>query len=101
MKKQAILAAAAVLASGLMTSAYADGQKTYQKACFACHGTGAAGAPKLGDKAAWKPRIATGKEALYKSSIKGKGAMPPKGGQVTISDADIKAAVDFMISKSK
>ncbi len=100
MKIQVILAAA-VLASSMVSSAFADGQKTYQAACFACHATGAAGAPKLGDKAAWKARIATGKEALYASSIKGKGAMPAKGGRADLSDADVKAAVDFMISKSK
>lgn len=72
----------------------------YQGKCFACHGTGAAGAPKLGDKAAWKARIAAG-DAIYTNAIKGKGAMPPKGGQASLSDADVKAIVDYMISKSK
>ena len=69
--------------------------------CFACHGTGVAGAPKLGDKAAWEPRIATGKEALYHSALKGKGAMPPKGGRLDLPDEDIKAAVDFLVSQAR
>lgn len=81
--------------------ALADGKATYDKACMACHATGAAGAPKLGDKAAWAPRIKTGNAALYNSVLKGKGAMPPKGGQAAIPDADIKAAVDYMVNASK
>ena len=63
--------------------------------------TGAAGAPKLGDNAAWAPRIKAGSEALYDSAIKGKNAMPPKGGNASLSDADVKAAVDYMVSQSK
>ena len=78
----------------------AKGKAVYGTACFACHMTGAAGAPKLGDKAAWAPRIAQGMETLYASSINGKGAMPPKGGRVDIPDADIKAAVAYMVSES-
>ena len=66
-------------------------------ACFACHGTGAAGAPKLGDKAAWAPRVATGRDALLASAINGKGAMPPKGGQMHLSDAEIAASIDYML----
>ena len=62
-----------------------DGKKTYDTACMACHATGAANAPKLGDKAAWAPRIKTGTEALYASVLKGKGAMPPKGGNAALS----------------
>ena len=67
---------------------------------MACHATGAANAPKLGDKAAWAPRIAQGLPTLVTNAIKGKGAMPPKGGS-TASDADIKAAVEYMVSASK
>ena len=81
--------------------AFADSQSTYQQACFACHGTGAAGAPKLGDKAAWASRIAQGADAMYATAIKGKGAMPPKGGRTDLSDAAVKAAVDYMIAQSK
>ena len=78
-----------------------DGKKTYDTACMACHATGAANAPKFGDKAAWAPRIKTGAEALYASSLKGKGAMPPKGGNAALADADVKAAVDYMVAGSK
>ncbi len=76
------------------------GKKTYDQACAACHTSGVAGAPKTGDLAAWAPRIAGGKEALYASAIKGKGIMPAKGGQTAIPDEEIKAAVDFIIANS-
>jgi cytochrome c5 len=83
----------------------ADGQKTYQAACFACHGAGVAGAPKTGDKAAWKDRIAQGNDTLYKHAIKGytgkKGVMPAKGGRADLSDDAVKAAVDYMVAESK
>lgn len=81
-------------------TAKADGKKVYAAACAACHDTGAAGAPKLGDKAAWAPRIKQGTDALYNSALKGKGAMPPKGGSGA-SDAEVKAAVDYMASAAK
>jgi cytochrome c5 len=60
-----------------------------------------AGAPKFGDKAAWAPRIAQGKNALYASALKGKAAMPPKGGNTALSDDAVKAAVDYMIAAAK
>ncbi|MGL5631575.1 MAG: c-type cytochrome, partial [Azovibrio sp.] len=72
----------------------------YSSVCFTCHDTGLAGAPKLGDKAAWAPRIATGKEALYHSAIAGKNAMPAKGGAGNLSDDEIKHTVDFMVDKA-
>jgi cytochrome c5 len=78
-----------------------DGQQVYQTACVACHQAGVAGAPKFGDKAAWAPRIQLGMDSLYTSSLKGKGAMPPKGGQTAFSDAEVKAAVDYMVAQSK
>jgi cytochrome c5 len=67
----------------------------------ACHGTGVAGAPKAGDKAAWAPRIKTGIDALLQSALKGKGGMPPKGGNAALSDADVRAAIEFMVSQSR
>jgi cytochrome c5 len=82
-------------------TAAADGKTLYDKVCFACHQVSVAGSPKLGDKAAWAPRIQTGTDALVQSVIKGKGAMPPKAGNPTLSDADIRAAVEFMLSQSK
>lgn len=77
-----------------------DAKGAFQSVCFACHGTGAAGAPKLGDKAAWKPRIAKGKSTLYTHALKGFKGMPPKGGS-TLPDATIKAIVDYMVAQGK
>ena len=81
----------------------ADGAATYNGTCVGCHGTGAAGAPKVGDKAAWKPRIALGMDTLYKVALHGKPgtAMMAKGGNAGLSDDAVKAAVDYMVSKSK
>lgn len=79
----------------------ADGKKIYDGACMACHAAGVAGAPKLGDKAAWAARAAQGIDALTASVIKGKGAMPPKGAAGAASDAELRAAVQFMLSQSK
>lgn len=104
MKKMLVTASAVVLMT-MGSVAQADGQKTYQAACFACHGTGAAGAPKLGDKAAWKSRIAQGMDKLNEHAIKGfkgsTGFMPAKGGRADLSDADVKAAVAYMVAQSK
>jgi cytochrome c5 len=92
-------------ASTTVMGATAAGQDTYNKACMMCHGAGVAGAPKIGDKADWQPRIAQGNNTLYDHAIKGytgkKGMMPPKGGNTALSDADVKAAVDFMVAGSK
>jgi len=77
-----------------------SGEAVYSGACIACHSTGVAGAPKVGDKAAWEPRLGQGMDALMNSAMKGKGAMPPKGGNASLSDADIKSAVDYMLKKS-
>jgi cytochrome c5 len=79
----------------------ADGKKIYESTCTACHATGVANAPKLGDKAAWAPRIKQGTDALLQSALKGKGAMPPKGGNAALSDADLRAALEFMVSQAK
>jgi cytochrome c5 len=80
------------------------GKALFNSACIACHGAGIAGAPKLGDKTAWAPRIAQGNAVLYEHAIKGfqgkAGVMPPKGGAAA-PDADVKAAVDFMVLAAK
>ena len=60
-----------------------------------------AGAPKFGDKAAWEPRIAQGIDAMLSTAINGKGAMPPRGTCMDCSDADLKAAIEYMISNSQ
>jgi cytochrome c5 len=79
----------------------ADGKAVYDKTCSVCHAAGVANAPKFGDKSAWAPRVTAGKDALTASVVKGKGAMPPKAGVATLSDDDIKAAVDYMLAAAK
>ncbi|QJR13136.1 hypothetical protein DSM104443_04230 [Usitatibacter rugosus] len=79
----------------------ADGKKVYDTTCVACHGAGIAGAPKFGDKAAWAPHIKGGVPHLYEIALKGKGAMPAKGGNASLPDADVKAAVDYMVNAAK
>ena len=78
-----------------------EGKAVYDKACFTCHKTGVAGSPITGNKEAWASRIATGIEALYSTALKGKGAMPPKGGNMSLEDDAVKAAVDYMVSELK
>lgn len=78
-----------------------DGATVYASICGACHGTGVNNAPKAGDKAAWAPRLAQGKETLYKSALGGKNAMPARGGNPDLPDAEVKAAVDHLISLVK
>lgn len=92
------------IAAGLATMASqalaADGKSVYDTTCAACHASGAAGAPKFGDKAAWAPRLQD-LGALKASAIKGKGVMPAKGGNSSLSEADVAAAVDYMVAQSK
>ena len=76
-------------------------QEIYNASCAACHISGAAGAPKQGDKAAWALRIKSGIGVLYASAIKGKNAMPAKGGNASLSDDDVKAVVDYMLSQAR
>lgn len=98
-------AAAPAAAAAAPAVASADVGKTlYNSACMACHGAGIAGAPKFADKAAWAPRIKQGTAVLYEHAIKGfqgkAGVMPPKGG-ASAPDADVKAAVDFMVAAAR
>lgn len=92
--------AAAAAAPAAKVAGAGAGEALYKQVCMACHAAGVAGAPKLGDKAAWEPRIKTGLDTLTASVIKGKNAMPPKGGSAA-SDADIRSAVEYMVSASK
>jgi cytochrome c5 len=101
-------AAPAAAAPAPVADAAADGGKgaeLFKKTCAMCHQTGVAGAPKLGDKADWGPRIAQGQDTLYKHAIEGfngaKGAMPAKGGNPALSDDEMKLIVDFMVAKSQ
>lgn len=95
-----VAAAAPAPAAAPAAATAGAGEALYKQTCVACHAAGVAGAPKFGDKTAWAPRIKTGLETLYASALKGKGAMPPKGGSAA-SDADIHAAVDYMVSAAK
>ena len=94
----AVVAGMAVLFGSGQIAAAADGKAVYDKSCGGCHN---AMAPKLGDKAAWGPLAKKGTDALVASVVKGKGAMPPKGGAASSSDADIKAAVEYMVRQAK
>ena len=80
------------------------GKSVYGKTCALCHSAGIAGAPKPGNKDEWGPRIAQGKETMYKHAIEGftgsKGAMPARGGNTKLTDEEVKAAVDFMADQS-
>ena len=78
-----------------------DGKAVYDKVCFACHQVSVANSPKLGDKDAWAPRLKQGPDALVQSVLKGKGAMPPKAGNPALTEAEVRAAVDFMVLQSK
>lgn len=96
-----VAAAAPAPAAAAPAAAGAKGKSIYESSCVACHAAGVAGAPKAGDKTAWAPRLKTGRDALYASALKGKGAMPPKGGNMALPDADVKAAVDYLAGLAK
>ena len=83
------------------TAAAGAGEALYKQACQICHAAGVAGAPKFGDKAAWAARLSAGVDALHASVIKGKGAMPPRGGAAQASDADLRAAVEYLTASAK
>jgi cytochrome c5 len=91
--------APAPVAAAKKTSA--SGDQVYQASCAMCHGAGVAGAPKFGDKGAWKARIAQGSSTLHEHALKGIRMMPAKGGNTALADAEVKAAVDYMVAKSK
>lgn len=93
-------AAPAVATAAAPAVSAGAGEALYKKTCQTCHATGLVNAPKFGDKTAWAPRIAAGFDTLYANSIKGKNAMPPKGG-ANASDADVRAAVDYMVNAAK
>lgn len=101
------IASAILLVSATSVFAAGDaakGKSVYDKACFVCHKAGVAGAPKLGDKANWAPRIKQGNAVLVEHAIKGfkgKGFMPAKGGRADLSDEQVTDAVAYMVSKSK
>jgi cytochrome c5 len=93
--------AAQAASAGASATAVADGKKVYESTCIVCHGTGVANAPKFGDKKAWAMHLMHGVDQLYQNAIKGEGPMPPKGGNASLSDAEVRAAVDYMVKAVK
>jgi cytochrome c5 len=78
-----------------------SGEEVYNSACMSCHGTGAAGAPKLGDAAAWAPRIAAGMDSLLANATNGLNAMPPMGLCMACSQEELQGAIEYMVEKSQ
>ncbi len=95
------IVAAVIPSADAAPVAVTDGAGVYNGGCNACHSAGIAGAPKTGDKGLWAARIAKGKPTLYASAIKGIGAMQAKGGNASLSDDAVKAAVDYMVAQAK
>jgi cytochrome c5 len=93
--------AATAAAAPAAPAAPRTGEQIYNTTCVGCHGTGAAGAPKFGDAAAWAPRIAQGMDTLIAHATNGFKVMPPKGTCMNCSDAELKAAIEYMVSHSK
>ncbi|WP_244814882.1 cytochrome c5 family protein [Caballeronia sp. Lep1P3] len=92
--------ASAPAAGAQSADASQAGKALYEQVCQACHAAGVLNAPKFGDKAAWAPRLKDPMDTVYNYALHGKGAMPPKGGS-NAPDADVKAAVDYMVNASK
>lgn len=97
-----------VAGPNVLTSAVSptrDGAQVFSQSCAACHALGIAGAPKLGDQAQWKGRLAKGTKILYLNALSGvsspTGVMPAKGGNTALTDAEVKAAVDYIVAKAK
>lgn len=88
-------------AAPVASAASADGKGTYGASCAACHASGAAGSPKFGDKGAWKNRIAQGMDTLVDHALNGFKGMPAKGGNPSLSDEAVEAAVKYMVKNSK
>lgn len=97
----AAMATSAMAASPTVAAAPRSGEAVYQAACVACHSAGVAGAPKLGDTAAWAPRIAQGKDTLLQHVLQGFKAMPPNGSCADCSEDELRAAVDYLVSQAQ
>ncbi len=100
-----LLAVTLIFLAGSDNHSFADGQSDFEASCTACHGFGIAGAPKVGDKENWAPRIERGMATLYSNAINGfsgnSGYMPAKGGFSNLSDEQIEAIVDYMVEQSR
>jgi len=101
MNKFAVTLAGVLALAGTVNAEEDAVKKIYDTKCMACHNTGVAGAPKLGDKAAWAPRVEAGMDALMASAVNGKNAMPPKGTCMECTDEQLKAVVEYMVNASK
>lgn len=89
------------LLAAMGTAHAAEGSTVYNQNCAMCHAVGLANSPKFGDRQAWAPRIAAGRDALINSALKGKGVMPPKAGNPKLSDEEVIAALDHMVAAAK
>lgn len=96
-----VITTSVALLGGVQLAAAADGKEVYDKYCGSCHTKGIAGALKLTDKEKWAPVVKQGADALTTSVIKGKGVMPPRGGGASLSDADVKASVEYIMQQVK
>jgi len=101
MKKALLALTAAAMLTPAAAMAERDGATVYNTKCLACHMSGVAGAPKTGDAAAWAARMAPGMEAVLASAKKGKNAMPPMGTCMDCTDAELTAAIQYMVDNSK
>ncbi|MBP0050071.1 cytochrome c5 family protein [Marinobacterium sp. AK62] len=101
MKKTLLIAAATLMLSPAAAMAERSGEEVYNTKCSVCHAAGVAGAPKLGDAAAWAPRAEKGVDALLATAISGINAMPPKGTCMDCSDTELKSAIQYMLDASK
>ncbi|HWS13723.1 MAG TPA: c-type cytochrome [Rhodocyclaceae bacterium] len=99
LRRSILVLAAAGMATASGSPVAADGRGVYLRACAACHAAGTAGAPRLGDTRAWAPRREAGAGVLDTSVLRGKGAMPPKGGNASLTDEDVRAALAYMLSR--
>lgn len=96
-----VITTLAAILAGVQLAAAADGKDVYDKNCASCHTKGIAGALKLSDKEKWAPVVKQGTDAMTAVVIKGKGIMPPRGGGASLSDADVKAAVEYIVQQVK
>ena len=93
--------AVATPAASPATDSGKSGKEIWQGTCSACHSSGLLGAPKIGDKAAWAPRIAKGMKVLEDHALHGFNQMPAHGGNASLSDADVVKALEYMVGQSK
>ena len=101
MNKFAVTLAGVLALAGTVNADEDAAKKIYDTKCMACHNTGVAGAPKLGDKEAWAPRIATGMDAMLTNATNGIRAMPPKGTCMDCTEDQLKAAIQYMVDAAK